>query len=931
MPQSPIRILMLEDTPSDVELALRELRRSGLEFAFEHVETLDAFQAALDNFHPDVILADYNLAGFDGVDALRLSRTRPSPPPFIFVSGSIGEERAVEAVREGATDYVMKDRLARLPMAVVRAIETKERMALEHEAQQALQASEERFRLAARATSDGVWDWDIVEDQVWLSEPYRSIFGYADLPELVPGQWWAERIHPDDAGRMMEVAAYLRQSRQSQWTGVYRFLRADGVWAEIEDHCYVVRDSEGEAVRLIGAVRDITAKRASARALEESEKRYRSVAQTAKDAILILDENARITSSNKGAEQIFGEHVVSTAGQSVSALLALGLGHMGEEDVVALLRDQSGRSGGSSLLPVLARRGDGKTFPVEISVSEWELDGRSFFTVVARDVSDRQRQQMRQQIIARISRDMLNIPVEQFAAQISVALQSAGMFLGCNSACALFFSEDRQRIEEVFEWAPAGLAPLAEDVASLPVAWFSELIRRLRRSPSAVLHHEELTADSPERGLLERVGARSSMCVAVERDRQMIGVIGVSAAHAGLFWDDEDAATLRIIGEVISSVLARKHAVDELARSENMLAEAQTIAALGSWQRNNLTGEILWSDEMARIHGFEPGFKPSREAILQLVHPEDRERIANITDSAEPLNFEYRIVRPDGKTRILQARRTVVLDDSGHILRYQGTVQDMTERVTLERQIDQANRVAHLGRMAATMAHEFNNVLMGIQPFAEILRRRLPPDDTRAEAAVASILNSVNRGRRITQDILRFTHPGTATFTAIDINAWLTALGTELQTVVGDHITVAVECSLVPLSVRGDVQLLAQAFSNLVFNARDSMAKGGTVTISIHPPSGNGTRPFGIVKDPSGSAHVVVADQGEGIPRHVLPNIFDPLFTTKKKGTGIGLAVVHQILQAHGGQIFVESKPGEGTQFHLFLPVEAGRSLPQST
>lgn len=75
---------------------------------------------------------------------------------------------------------------------------------------------------------------------------------------------------------------------------------------------------------------------------------------------------------------------------------------------------------------------------------------------------------------------------------------------------------------------------------------------------------------------------------------------------------------------------------------------------------------------------------------------------------------------------------------------------------------------------------------------------------------------------------------------------------------------------------------------------------------------------------------VVVADQGEGIPAHVLPNIFDPLFTTKKSGTGIGLAVVHQIVQAHGGQIFVESKPGEGTQVHLFLPVDRGESVSQS-
>ncbi len=121
----PLRVLLLEDSPTDAELNERALRKAGINFTSLLVESLETFISALDDFKPDLILADYHLPGFDGLDALAIAREKYPEIPFIFVTGAMGEERAVDSIKHGATDYIIKDRLARLPSAVQRAMEEK--------------------------------------------------------------------------------------------------------------------------------------------------------------------------------------------------------------------------------------------------------------------------------------------------------------------------------------------------------------------------------------------------------------------------------------------------------------------------------------------------------------------------------------------------------------------------------------------------------------------------------------------------------------------------------------------------------------------------------------------------------------------------------------------------------------------------------------
>lgn len=253
------------------------------------------------------------------------------------------------------------------------------------------------------------------------------------------------------------------------------------------------------------------------------------------------------------------------------------------------------------------------------------------------------------------------------------------------------------------------------------------------------------------------------------------------------------------------------------------------------------------------------------------------------------------------------------------------TCKDITERRKLEGQLEQAKRLGSLGRLAATVAHEFNNVLMSISPFAEIARR--DSTSTRGTNACEQILKAVRRGKSVTEEILRFTQPSDPKVTALHASEWLAGFADDAQSILGNRFNVALKCDPELPDISADEHQLNQAFTNLIANARDSMSAGGSIEIGARRESKSTVFSFGVVYNAEHFVHFWVRDEGIGMSTEVLQHIFEPLFTTKRNGTGLGLAVTHQVVKRHGGELFVESRVGRGTTFHLFVPIAHGATI----
>ncbi len=245
---SPVRILLLEDVPADAELAQRELRKAGLDFVARQVSGREAFQAALAEFAPDLILSDHNVPQFTGRDALGVVRALAPHIPFILVTGSLDEETAVEYMKSGAADYVLKDRIVRLPSAVRGVLERKR----EREAKaQAERKYHEIFESAPVGILQSGADGTILTANPVLAR----MLGYATAEELV-GLSLPHHVYWDAGERDRLVAIY---GPAGGYVDVeVRWKKRDGtpIWVQLTGH--VVRDETGRTVRYESFVRDVT-------------------------------------------------------------------------------------------------------------------------------------------------------------------------------------------------------------------------------------------------------------------------------------------------------------------------------------------------------------------------------------------------------------------------------------------------------------------------------------------------------------------------------------------------------------------------------------------------------------------------------------------------------------------------------------------------
>ena len=279
----PLRVLIVEDSEDDAEIIVYQLERGGYAPIYQRVDNAAAMSLALEQQQWDIVLADHSLPRFSGTAALALLQEQGLDLPFIIISGSIGDEIAVAAMKAGAHDYLMKENLSRLVPAIERELQEATSRRERQQIQSELRESEDRWQLALRGANDGIWDWNIKTSEVFFSSRWKEMLGYAEDEIADRFDAWAKLVHPDDAAAVNQALQDHFGKKTQFYSIEHRLLCKDGSYKWILSRGQVLWDDAGNAIRMIGSHTDIST-------TKQMEVKLRQQAESLAQANRIKDE-----------------------------------------------------------------------------------------------------------------------------------------------------------------------------------------------------------------------------------------------------------------------------------------------------------------------------------------------------------------------------------------------------------------------------------------------------------------------------------------------------------------------------------------------------------------------------------------------------------------------------------------------------------------
>ena len=683
----------------------------------------------------------------------------------------------------------------------------------------------------------------------------------------------------------------------------------------------------------VSQAREISARKNVEAALRESEQRFRAFMDNNPALAFIRDQEGRVVYGNRAWVRLIGRDPEDAASDAEdppqNGRIRL------DQDLVVLREGRSAQSQESVLCRDGVRR--------EFSVVRFPIHGQGGGMWVggfAVDLTDRleaetqlRQREDQQAAVGRLSLLALRsidpkLILEEATSLVAETLGvSHADFVELDEAAGGFaFRAGRGWGEQ---WRNEVVGPPAEELVAHAAVSDEAIVFPSDKARDVSLpfaHHEES-------------GIQSGLMAVVRPDFGSVGFLGVYVDRPYRFCDD-DVTFLRTIANVLAYVLQRVRTQTELARSQERLELALDGGDLGLWQLDLRTRRAFFNERWSSMLGY--GRDELRQDLLGwrlLVHPDDRRRVrsqvrALIRGWTDSIEVEYRLREKSGDYKwILVKGKVVARGPDGAPIQAAGTHLEVHRRRTLEEQLRHAQKMEALGTLSGGVAHDFNNVLQSISGNAELLSHNVVPGSSAAEY-VDSILKASQRAASVVHKILTFCRQDEATFEHVDLVGVLDELWDLLRHSIPRTVQLNKRSFVERAFVMADAGQLMQVFLNLAANAVQAMKEQGRLEIELDciQPSLEELKLMGAeqVQSEDGSlARIVFRDYGEGIPEELMHRIFDPFFTTKKpgEGTGLGLSMVHGILQTHGGHVTVSSRLGRGSEFCVLLPIVAATEV----
>jgi len=745
--------------------------------------------------------------------------------------------------------------------------------------------SEEQLRHVVHLSQIGTFEHNHLTGELYWSPENRAIHGWRPgTPVTLPGQGDRPRtwdfIHPDDRERVAEA---VRRAHAGHNDGLfdleYRIVRKDGSTRWLVTRAQTFFEGEGDQrrpVRTVGAVQDVTIHRQAARELPL----MKISVDKCNTGIYWINVDGCITYAN--------EFACESLGRSREELLSL---HVWDFDPSLSAEkwraswERTKRSRSSSTRTRHLRK-DGVSFPVETLGTYVSGDGEELIFVFARDITQRE--------VAERERRLMHAAIEKSHTPFYTVTPEGRIVYANEHACRML-GMTRAQLLSLRTW---DVDPQLDP---------------------------ELQRDTWER--LKREGMLRSERSWRRADGSLVPV-EITSNYVS-FKDEE------FILSFAQDVTERTRAELALRRSEERLRQAILIYNIGIFEHDIASGIVHCSDELREYLGLGEQQNVLYNDFLDALHPEDHEQMEQaIARGRDPtgdgkLSTQFRIVRPDGSVRWLEGRSQTFFAGEGanrHAVRVVGAIADITDRLKAEQQVNRKQRLESIGTLAGGIAHDLNNALTPILMTIDMLKQDYPTEGE----LLGTVEQCANRAADMVRHLLAYARGSEGRRVCVAPRQLVDELtriikGTfpkniELRTHIADDLP----------EVRGDATQLHQVLLNLAVNARDAMPRGGVLTVDVKVLEQDELRRIPELRDAAATRYVAlsVTDTGTGIASEDLDRIFDPFFTTKKpeSGTGLGLFTVAGIVRGHGGHIQVQSQPGQGSTFTVFLPAMERRT-----